>query len=111
MLARAKVNKKFNLPMYKSEIFNKTLQIVSEETEISVESMLSKSKEADVVDARYLLVYSLYQQGFYPSQIACKINKTKRAVNYMISHFDNRMESGKMMRIQKENIGKRTGSN
>ena len=93
--------------MYKSEIFNKTLQIVSEETEISVESMLSKSKEADVVDARYLLVYSLYQQGFYPSHIACKINKTKRAVNYMISHFDNRMESGKMMRIQRENIGKR----
>lgn len=97
--------------MYKSEIFNKILQIVSEETEIPVESILSQNKEADVVDARYLLVYSLYKQGFYPSQIACKINKTKRAVNYMISHFDDRMKNGKIMRIQKENVGKRTGSN
>lgn len=97
--------------MYKSEIFSRTLQIVSEETEIPAESILSSSKETDIVDARYLLVYFLFQQGFYPSQIARRIYKTKRAVNYMLARFYGRMESGKMMRIQKENIRKRTGSN
>ena len=96
--------------MCKSEIFVRTLQIISEETEIPAESILSSSKETDVVDARYLLVHSLYQQGLYPSQIARRINKTKRSVNYMLSRFYNRMEYGKMMRIQNENIKKRTGN-
>lgn len=43
--------------MCKSEIFAKILRLVSEETEISTSDILSGSKETDVVDARYLLVY------------------------------------------------------
>lgn len=93
--------------MYQSEIFAKILQAVSEETEMSSESILSPSKETEVVDARYLLVYFLFRQGFYPSQIARRIGKTKRAVNYMLSRYRAREGSGKMMRIQRENIGKR----
>lgn len=93
--------------MYQSEIFAKILQAVSEETEMSSESILSSSKETEVVDARYLLVYFLFRQGFYPSQIARRIGKTRRSVNYMLSRYHIREGSGKMMRIQRENIGKR----
>lgn len=55
--------------MCKADIFNEIIQIVSRETEIAPKVILSGSKEAEVVDARYLLVYFLFKEGFYPSQI------------------------------------------
>lgn len=92
--------------MCKSEIFAEILRIVSEETEISTNEILSSSKEADVVDARYLLVHLLYERGFYPSQIALHTRKTKRSINYILSGFSDRIQRGKMLRIQYENIKK-----
>lgn len=56
--------------MCKADIFNEIIQVVSRETEIAPKVILSGSKEAEVVDARYLLVYFLFKEGFYPSQIA-----------------------------------------
>ena len=47
----------------------------------------------------------------YPSQIAVHIHKTKRAVNYMISNFHERIENGKMMRIYWDNIKNLLGNN
>lgn len=95
--------------MCKSEIFAEILRIVSEETEISTNEILSSSKEADVVDARYLLVHLLYERGFYPSQIALQTRKTKRSINYILSGFSDRIQRGKMLRIQYENIKKLQG--
>lgn len=85
--------------MCKSEIFAKIINIVSKETEVSVDQILSSDKKMETVDARYLLVSLLFESGMYPSQIAVHIHKTKRAVNYMISNFHERIENGKMMRI------------
>lgn len=76
--------------MCKSEIFVETINLVSQETEIPAERILSPDKDAETVDARYLLVSLLADRGMYPSQIAVHIHKTKRAVNYMISNFRNR---------------------
>lgn len=95
--------------MCKSEIFAEILRLVSEETEISTSDILSGSKETDVVDARYLLVYLLYERGFYPSQIALHVSKTKRSINYILSGFSDRIQRGKMLRIQYENIKKLHG--
>ena len=50
--------------MCKADIFNEIIQIVSRETEIAPKVILSGSKEAEVVDARYLLVYFLFKEGF-----------------------------------------------
>lgn len=96
--------------MCKSEIFAEILRIVSEETEISTNEILSSSKEADVVDARYLLVHLLYERGFYPSQIALQTRKTKRSINYILTGFSDRIQRGKMLRIQYENIKKLQGN-
>lgn len=85
--------------MCKSEIFAETLNLVSQETEIPVNRILSSDKDTETVDARYLLVRLLVERGMYPSQIALQIHKTKRAINYMISNFQERMEGGKMLRI------------
>lgn len=93
--------------MCESEIFAELLRIVSKETEISTSDILSNSKETEVVDARYLLVRLLFENGFYPSQIASHIRKTNRSVHYILSHFSDRLEVGKIFRIQYENIRKR----
>lgn len=79
--------------------------------EIAPKVILSGSKEAEVVDARYLLVYFLFKEGFYPSQIASLVGKTKRAVNYMLSNFSSRVRCGKMMGIYRERIGNELGKN
>lgn len=42
--------------MCKSEIFAKIINIVSKETEVSVDQILSSDKKMETVDARYLLV-------------------------------------------------------
>ena len=96
--------------MCKSEIFAEILRIVSKETEISTDDIFSNSKETEVVDARYLLVRLLYENGFYPSQISSHIRKTKRSVNYILYNFSDRLRGGKMLRIQYENIKKTAGN-
>lgn len=42
--------------MCKSEIFAETINLVSQETEIPVNRILSSDKDTETVDARYLLV-------------------------------------------------------
>lgn len=95
--------------MCKEDIFNEIIQVVSRETEISPRIILSGSKETEVVDARYLLVYFLSKEGFYPSRIALLVRKTKRSVNYMLSNFSSRVRCGKMMGIYRERIGNELG--
>lgn len=97
--------------MCKSEIFAEILEIVSQETEISVERILSSDKDTETVDARYLLVHILSEMGFYPVQTSIHLHKTKRTINYIISNFKERLDSGKMMRIYLENIKKQIGNN
>ena len=97
--------------MCKSEIFAKIINIVSKETEVSVDQILSSDKNMETVDARYLLVFFLFESGMYPSQIAAHSHKSKLAVYYMISNFHEWMESGKMMRIYWDDIKNLLGNN
>lgn len=48
--------------MCKSEIFAKIINIVSKETEVSVDQILSSDKNMETVDARYLLVFFLFER-------------------------------------------------
>lgn len=96
--------------MCKSEIFAEILNLVSKETEISANRILSSDKDTETVDARYLLVHLLSEKVFYPSQTSIHLHKTKRAINYIISNFQERLDSGKMMRIYLANIKKSLGN-
>jgi len=96
--------------MCKSKIFAELLEIVSNETEVSREKILSDSKEIEVVDARSILIHLLYKEGLYPSEIASFINKTKRSVNQNLSSFSVRLDSGKMLGIILEKVRKKIGN-
>lgn len=83
--------------MCKSELYRQILGTVSQETEISEERILSKAKNAEIVDARYLLVYFLWRQGFHAPVISSLMNWP---IEKMISQFDlRRKQSGKMFEM------------
>lgn len=96
--------------MIVEELYKDIMNVVCETTGVSESDILHNNRE-ECADARYLLVFFLFESGMYPSQIAAHIHKTKRAVNYMISNFHERMESGKMMRIYWDDIKNLLGNN
>lgn len=67
--------------MCKSELYRQILGTVSQETEISEERILSKAKNAEIVDARYLLVYFLWRQGFHAPVISSLMNFSRRLID------------------------------
>lgn len=74
--------------MCKSEIFNRVLDVVSQQTEVSREQILSRSKSMEVVDARCILFRLLQEQGLYPGQIATQARKTPAAIRYLLSQVE-----------------------
>lgn len=46
--------------MSRSELFENILRMVSEETEMPSSQIVSRRKDSETVDARYLLVHFLY---------------------------------------------------
>lgn len=95
--------------MYKSEAFKAVLSIVSKETEIPSEQILSSCKTSEVVDARYILVNLLCLAGLYPSTISSMTGMTRRSVNVILTNFESRKSSRKMFGINYENIKKQLG--
>lgn len=95
--------------MCKSEIFAEIISLVEEETEVTSERILSMDKDMEVVDARSMLVVLLFENGFYPSNIAKLINKTHRCVNYLIAEFKEREKGSRIIRIQMERLRNRLG--
>lgn len=96
--------------MYKMQIFHSILEIVSLETEISDTDILTSSVTfTEIVDARYLLVRFLSEEGIYPTQIATLTGFSKRTVNRILTLFDARKEQSRMMQINMGKIKSRIG--
>lgn len=97
--------------MNKSELFAHIMDVVSRETEVSSEDILSESKAVEVVDARSLLAISLYEAGFYPPVIARYMKKTPACIRYLIAGFEQRKNSNKILEISSQNVRKILKSN
>lgn len=85
--------------MKKSEIFAGILADVSMETEIEEELILSGSRVEEVVDARYLVIFLLMRNGFYPRMIADRMGMTQRAVRKAASGFGARLACSPGLRL------------
>lgn len=83
--------------MLKSEVFEKVLQEVVAQTEISRERILSQETCVEVVDARHILIYIMHTLGFYPRQIAELMNCTPANVRKALSLFRDRVSSNNIM--------------
>lgn len=83
--------------MRKSEVFEHVLRVIEQETEINRDLILSSRKNAEIVDARYILVYSLYCKGVYFKEIAQLLRLTRQAVNQIITKMDIHCSKGGKM--------------
>ena len=90
--------------MGKQEIYNRVLTLIEEETEVSRELILSGNKQEEVVDARALLIYTLYEVGFYPPQISALTGICGRCINPFILNFVERKDSRRMLRIYYDRV-------
>lgn len=95
--------------MYKLEIFEKTISAIVEETEIKRELILSNAKQEEVVDARYLLVEIMSEQGLYPTQISHFTGICLRSVDNFLQGFSSRCNSRKIMRIDYDRVRNKLG--
>ncbi len=87
--------------MKKSEIFASVLADVSAETEIDSDRILSseRKRKEEVVDARYLVIFLLLGNGFYPAMIAERMGLSARAVRSAISGFEARLANSAGLRL------------
>lgn len=90
--------------MGKQEIFNRVLSLIEEEAEVSRDLILSGNKQEEVVDARALLIYTLHELGFYPTQIAALSGICPRCVSPFIIGFNERKGNRRMLGIYYEKV-------
>lgn len=95
--------------MGKQETFSRVLSLIEEETEITREYILSGNKREDVVDARALLIQTLYEIGLYPSQIGVLTGICPRCIHTFLMNFKERVASRKMLRIYYEKVKRKLG--
>lgn len=93
--------------MRKTEIFAEILECVASETELTPEQILSCCRTAETVDARYILIYLLFREGFYNAEIAKLLKMSRQSVGQVLNRFhDRRKQSGKMFEITLNRICK-----
>lgn len=71
------------------EIFAEAVKFASEASDIPSDRILSESRDADVVDARMLVIQTLYDIGLYPRRIAELFGMTPANVRHLLT-ADNR---------------------
>lgn len=94
-----------------AELADHILGIVAEELDVTKESILSKSRKAEVVDARHMAAKLLHVHNVYPSRIAEIFGVSPRSVHYVITSFDARIQTNRALRNSYVKLTKRLGEN
>lgn len=74
------------------------LEIVAEELDVPKESILSKSRKAEIVDARHMTAKLLHVCNVYPSRIAQIFDVSPRSIHYVITSFEARIQTNRALR-------------
>lgn len=93
------------------EYASSVIDLVADEFEVSRELILSKSRTAEVVDARHLAIRLLHGKDIYPSRIASIFGLSPRSIHYIITTFDTRLQANKSLRSIYAKIAKQLGNN
>lgn len=81
-----------------AELANHILGIVAEELDVPKDSILSKSRKAEIVDARHMTAKLLHARNVYPSRIAEIFGVSPRSIHYVITSFDARIQMNRALR-------------
>lgn len=94
-----------------AELANHIIETVAEELDVPKESILSKSRKAEIVDARHMVAKLLHIRDIYPSRIAEIFGVSPRTVQYVITSFEARIQTNRMLRNSYAKLTKRLGEN
>lgn len=90
-----------------AELTSTVLELVAGELEVSRDSILSKSRRAEIVDARHMAISLLHANNVYPARIAEIFRLSPRNIHYVITSFDARLNSCRPLRRSWEAVRKR----
>lgn len=94
-----------------AELANYILEIVAEELDVTKDSILSKSRKAEIVDARHMAAKLLHVRNIYPSRIAEIFGVSPRSIHYVITSFEARIQTNKALRNSYAKLAKALGEN
>lgn len=94
-----------------AELAGHVLDLVAEELDVPKESILTKSRKAEIVDARHMAAKLLHIHNVYPSRIADIFGVSARTVQYVITSFDARIQTNRALRNSYAKLTKRLGEN
>ena len=77
--------------MVKDYFFSLVLKTTSEETGISEQDIISKKRNADIVEARHIMIHILNENWFSDNDISTKLNVTREAVCMARNNFGSRL--------------------
>lgn len=81
-----------------AELATVVLDLVAEELDVPKESIMSKSRKAEIVDARHMTAKLLHVHNVYPSRIAEIFGVSPRSIHYVITSFDARIQTNRSLR-------------
>lgn len=87
------------------------LDLVAEELDVTKEQILSRSRKAEVVDARHTAVRLLHANNVYPSRVAEIFGVSPRSIHYVITSFEARIQTNRSLRNSFAKLAKRLGEN
>lgn len=94
-----------------AEFADYVLELVAEELDVPKESIMSKPRNAEVVDARHTAVKPLHCNNIYPSKIAAMFDVSPRTIHHVITSFDARIQTNRSLRNSYAKIAKQLGEN
>lgn len=81
-----------------AELADHVLDLVAEELDVPKDSILSKSRKAEIVDARHMVAKLLHIRNIYPSRIVEFFGVSPRSIHYVITSFDARIQTNRSLR-------------
>lgn len=78
--------------MYKKDYFSRLVSVVAELSELTEADIMEGRKTDAVVDARWIIVRILKEQGYHTANIAMLLNMTQRNVSYILTAFQDRLD-------------------
>lgn len=95
------------LMMKSRKLLAMVLSAVSEQTDVSVEKIMSRNRVLEAVDARHICVKLLIESGVYQSRVAELMGMTPRNVQYINTDFDTRIMFNRLLRNNYEKAAKK----
>ena len=76
--------------MGKSEDFRKVIKVVTELMDVTDQEILGKSRESEVVDARWMVICLMHEKGYSTKEIAPLMCHPIRTINHALKGFSDR---------------------